>query len=374
MVRISLNAVFSAIVIFSTILFILNAWVSREIFMSQPSAMMALSTTSDTTALEMKLKGYIPKKESRTESVSTLLIAAYPVDTDRLISVWSFLECFVDKRIHTIVVAAPDWAKDENLLEPFLRHATESIPHLKDIDIVIKYYVNDRYDVGLWCDSLNDENSKIFNDHDDFILVNDSIMAIQHYTGVLDLLQTNNLTMTSLTYSNKPQYWLESFFRGFNKKGMKKYMQHACKPAMMRRRCNYRNEARKKRCIVDYFEIAVAGIFPRQETAGIYSADVPVEMINEKVYERAAMWHSHWPYWYNQLHKNQSFPVMKSTNRNFFRKVLTCLDVGFKLGACASHLDPAFLAPMAEKVDGREKLSTLIDGREKLSNLIFLDP
>jgi len=334
---------FSAIVIFSITGFILSASLSRGgLSLSLPSA-MKLSTTNSTNAIEMKLKGYSQKRESRTESASTLLIAAYPVDTDRLVSVWSFLECFIDKRIRTIVVAAPDWAKDENILEPFLRNATESIPYLEHIDIIIKYYVNDRYDVGLWCDSLYDENSKVFNDHDDFILVNDSILALHHYMGVLDLLQKhNNLAMTSLTYSNKPYYWLESFFRGFSKKGMKNYMHHMCKPANHTNWCRDKSKVEAKRCIVDYFEVSVAGIFPHQETAGIYSADVPDEMIKIQRWEKKAMWHFNFPYWYN-LHKKLSFPIMKSSNPVFLERAL---NLGVSPLACISHLDQAFLAQM----------------------------
>jgi len=381
--------VFSVIFMFNTISLFLTAWLSRESLPIglQPSMTVvkelstviesskkrnnntvemkskgyshkkenhteSLSTTEfrklNNNAVEMKSKGYSHKKESHTEFLSTILIAAYPVNTDRLISVWSFLECFVDKRIRTIVVAAPDWAKDKIILEPFLRHATESIPHLKHIDIVIKYYVNDRYDVGLWCDSLQDENYKIFNDHDDFILINDSILALQRHTGVLDLLQTKNLTMTSLTYSNLGGYWLESFFRGFSKKGMKRYMQHACIPANHTNWCRNQTEPKRKRCIVDYFEIEVARIFPRQETAGMYSADVPHEMIKSKKMERPEMWHAHWPYWYTQLYKkgaNDSFPIMKSSNKEFIKRAINW---GVKGKRCVSHLDPAFLAPMKD--------------------------
>ena len=39
------------------------------------------------------------------------------------------------------------WAKKENILQPFIQKAIESIPHLKDAEILIKYHVNDRYDV-----------------------------------------------------------------------------------------------------------------------------------------------------------------------------------------------------------------------------------
>jgi len=361
MARLSFKAVFNAIAFFSTIGFILNVWLPRVSLSISLRSVIEDSSNRNTSAVETALKGYSQKRESHIDRMSTLLIAAYPVDTDRLVSVWSFLECFVDKRIHTIVVAAPDWAKDENILEPFLRHASETIPHLEHTDIVIKYYVNDRYDVGLWCDSLKDENYKIFNDHDDFILVNDSILAIHHYMGVLDLLQTKKLALTSLTYSNRPDYWLESFYRGFSKKGMKRYMQHACKPADHPYWCRDTNEIIQKRCIVDHFEIDVARLFPRQVTAGIYSADVPDEMVKEEKWQRETMWHFHWPYWYNQLHKVVSFPIMKTSNPNFIKRAHKW---GVKVEACASHLDPSFLAPMTEKDD------RLV----KISNLIFPDP
>jgi len=369
------KAVFITIIVFNTIGFFLTVLASRAKFIRLRNVIE--DGTKQNTNVEMKLKGFTQsvemnlneyttqKIESSTDPMSTLLIAVNPADTDRLVSVWSFLECFVDKRIQTIVVAAPDWAKDENMLEPFLRHASETIPHLKHTQIVIRYYVHDRYDVGLWCDSLNDENSKIFNDHDDFILVNDSIMALQQYTGVLDLLQRGNLNMTSLTYSNKPEYWLESSYRGFSKDGMKKYMQHACKPANDPVWCSgLKSKTKKRRCITDYFEIAVAKLFPRQETAGIYSADVPDDMNIKQMWGRGSMWHYHWKYWYNELYTKQLFPIMKSDDPDFFKRAVNSeFSSHLKpevLGACASHLDPKFLAPMTEKDERMIRLSDLI--------------
>ena len=101
-------------------------------------------------------------------------------------------------------------------MQPFIQKAIESIPHLKDTEILIKYHVNDRYDVGLWCDSLKDTDGAVLNRYDDFVLINDSIWALEkHFNGVLDTLCENNLTITSLNYVGTPEvYWLESVFRG----------------------------------------------------------------------------------------------------------------------------------------------------------------
>jgi len=347
-VRLSLSTIFNGIIGFSIILFLLNIWLQPLVRtgLDLQDSKSEYSSSADKQTISDSLNPP-PIGEIKQPKRDTLLIAAYPVSSDRLISLWSQLECFVDERFQTIVVAAPDWARDDDILEPFLRNAAESIPHLKNINIEVKYYVNDRYDVGLWCDALYDNNLKIFKDHDEFVLLNDSVLAIQHYMGVLDLLQTKNLSMTSLTYSDVPGtfYWMESFFRAFNKNGMSKYMKHACtKPATHPSWCRGWSKLKAKRCIVDIFEIDIAGLFLRKDVAGIFSADVPKEMIVDKWFQDSATWTSHWVYWL--LLKEQTFPVMKSTHVFFNERAK---NQGIVLNQCAVHLDPKFLIPIGRK-------------------------
>ena len=229
---------------------------SQEI---EPNAVVQINDNTNTadTATTVTTVDEISSTNSTKISPRTaaFLIAVVPDNEVRFSALWSQLECLYDKeKFQSIVIGAPDWAKKENILQPFIQKAIESIPHLKDAEILIKYHVNDRYDVGLWCDSLKDMDGAVLNRYDDFVLINDSLWALEkNFTGVLDTLREKNLTMTSLNYSDKPNefYWLESVFRGFNKKGMKRYMEHACVPANHRFWCR-RKKAKKtrKRCIV----------------------------------------------------------------------------------------------------------------------------
>jgi len=283
---------------------------------------------------------------------AALLIAVVPDDEVRFSALWSQLECLYDaEKFQSIVIGAPDWAKKENILQPFIQKAIESIPHLKDAEILIKYHVNDRYDVGLWCDSLKDTDGTVLNRYDDFVLINDSIWALEkNFTGVLDTLREKNLTMTSLNYSGKldESYWLESVFRGFNKRGMKRYMEHACVPADHHFWCRRKKAKKKrKRCIVEKFEIAIATLFERNETMGLYSSDVPSSMIRRSYLHKFPTWVFHLGYWYTVL-RPKGFPVVKVSNERFLNEAK--LKAPDDFNTCTRYLDVSFLAPIQERV------------------------
>jgi len=221
------------------------------------------------------------------------IIASVPDNKERLLALWSQLECFyANDRYDEIIVSAPAWAKEENVIEPFLRNAVSRIPHLNSTSVILQYHLNDRYDVGLWCDALD---SRTVNDqpvkgkYNEFVLSNDSIMAVEeHFTGILDELRQRNLTMSSLNFSFLDGYWLESTMRGFSRKGINTYTNQACVPVSHERWCpglNITNKTEadlKKRCIVDNFEIGIASLFPRHEMWGLFPSDVPVDMIKEE--------------------------------------------------------------------------------------------
>ena len=80
-------------------------------------------------------------------------------------------------------------------MDPFIYEAVNAITHLRDgrrVTVKVKYYKNDCYNIGLWCDAPNNDGKRIdttdannvgksivnnFLDH--FILINNSLMTIQ---------------------------------------------------------------------------------------------------------------------------------------------------------------------------------------------------
>jgi len=305
--------------------------------------------TTITAAFAPNKETNMNNKISSVQRKSALLVAIYPTNQDRLTALWSQLECYCSKNMFkTIVIAAPEWAGNTTKLEQFIFRATTSIPHLKEGDtkVIVKYYKNDRYDVGLWCDAAGEkyhgsdnETKSIFETHDDFVLINDSIMALENFTGVLDALHENNLSMTSLHWWDKSgePYWLESVFRAFSKRGMAQYMEHSCNVQMFEK-CN-RNKfliRGKKRCIVDRFEVAIAALFPRTETMGIFPGYIPKEIRDNK--------HGSWSQqttYLKKLRDEHRLPAIKISNPEIFR--ITRNLFKSDIGNCTVHLNPQWL-------------------------------
>ena len=55
--------------------------------------------------------------------------------------------------------------------------------------------------------------------YDRFILINDSMMAVENSNELLDVLESKDASFISLSYWDKDLYWLESAARAFNEKG-----------------------------------------------------------------------------------------------------------------------------------------------------------
>jgi len=240
-------------------------------------------------------------KVSKRKGGAVAIIASAPDSKERLVALWSQLECFyANDKYDEIIISAPDWAKEENIIEPFLQKAVAYIPHLKNASVILQYHLNDRYDVGLWCDALlshtvNVESVQAM--HNEFVLSNDSIMAVEDkFTAVLDYLHDKNLSMTSLNFSLLDGYWLESAMRAFSKKGVGTYIQRACVPASHEYWCpglnttNTTEATLQKRCIVENFEISIARLFPRHETWGLFPSDVPEDMIKDELLMDGKTW------------------------------------------------------------------------------------
>ena len=284
-----------------------------------------------------------------TKNDAVMIIAAIPLSERHIVALWSELECFVTTtedsnsvtttgdgkttNVNHVVISSTYWAKP--IIEHVLKEVRLRIPLFvsKQVTIEAQYYVNNRYDVGLWCDALSymdgelisSSSSSLNNDDDDEIeglssydeigLINDSVFALREYTSILDSIHERNVSMTSLSYSlihpngyGPEHYWLESVWRGFSKEGIKTFIDYSCRPkATDPLYCPTQMWGRKG-CIVENFERQMSRQFPKEKTYGIFPSDVPKNMLSWT--NTFHSWVRHPPYW-NKLVKEQNFPVSK---------------------------------------------------------------
>mmetsp|Transcript_26286 Transcript_26286/g.72225 ORF Transcript_26286/g.72225 Transcript_26286/m.72225 type:complete len:229 (-) Transcript_26286:130-816(-) len=213
--------------------------------------------------------------------------------------------------------------------------------------------VNDRYDVGLWCDALermgigssssssSSSSSLSTTPIDQIGLLNDSVFALREFTGILSALDEKNASMTSLSYSledlegaGPDHYWLESVWRGFDQGGIRTFVDHSCRLATDPLFCSRRWWGRKG-CIVENFERAMARKFPRDKTFGLFASDVPKELLTRR--HGFHTWVRHPPYW-SKLVEEEGFPVSKVN----WGEMIASID-DERLKPCTSHLDRSWL-------------------------------
>lgn len=138
-----------------------------------------------------------------------MVIAAVPKDKNHAVALWTELECLT-AGLDLVVLSVPDWSQD--LVEQIASQAREKL----GLNVVTKYNVNDRYDVGLWCDGLSDiKGSFKKNETSNFkeetiLLLNDSVYALRPFTGIQDAL-AQDLDMVSLNYYEGHKVWLERY-------------------------------------------------------------------------------------------------------------------------------------------------------------------
>lgn len=288
-----------------------------------------VAITSNDNPAVTKSKNYNHNKKDK----AVMIIASVPFNEVRGVSLWSQLECYIDK-VDKVIITAAEYSKD--IMDQFIAEISQTIPNFRDgtTSLEVRYFVNDNYDNGLWCDALNDGAgtlndkreklllSPLLQEYDQFILVNDSVMAIRKSTELLDVLRNKNLDMVSLTYSLLGGYWLESNYRGFSKEGIHKLMDHICVPnpcEVTKGHVGRYKERKRHRCMVDTFEIPTAGLFERTQVWGLYHGDAPIEYFNAtaktKVMQTSPMWHSNYPYWNEILREKQHFPAVKISSR-----------------------------------------------------------
>ena len=87
-------------------------------------------------------------------TTTTMIIATYPSTEVRLNAIYSHLNC-LSEGVDRIIVSAPDWSHD--VMSNFSMNIQSRLSHDIYKKITFQYYINDRYDAGLWCDALDDE-------------------------------------------------------------------------------------------------------------------------------------------------------------------------------------------------------------------------
>ena len=118
--------------------------------------------------------------------LKVMVIAAVPKDEKHAVSLWMELECLTGG-LDLVVLSVPNWS--HNITEHIVSQARKELGHNMDI----RYYVNDRYDLGLWCNALQDicrsfRGISSSVEYETIILLNDSIFAMPPFTGIQDRL------------------------------------------------------------------------------------------------------------------------------------------------------------------------------------------
>jgi len=123
-----------------------------------------------------------------------------------------------------------------------------------------------------------------------------------------------------------------SVIRGFNGKSISAFLEHACETNRIEQ-CMLTRQSpdRRKRCIVEEAEIAIADLYDADRVDGLYPSNPP------NGYPSQNMWVSNDGFWRNILVKQLDFPVAK-VNRPGMIKGIT----DEKLKACTRFMDGEF--------------------------------
>jgi hypothetical protein len=275
-----------------------------------------------------------------------LIVAAVPRSIKHVVALWSELECFTHD-VNRVVISGPTWST--RIITQIIESAKHSIPQFaSSVGLEnMTSFINNRYDVGLWCDALetikNEQDGDGLSMYDGIGLLNDSVFAVRQYTDILQSLKTKNVSMTSLSYSyygpsfkgyGPEHYWLESVWRGFNTRGISKFVEYSCRPVSDRLFCPVSRGWKKKACIIDNFERAMGQQFPKEETYGLFPSDTPKHWLTQGYSFQT--WARHPNYW-RELVQN-GFPVSKVN----YPQMIDSIDDD-RLKTCTKYLDRSLL-------------------------------
>jgi hypothetical protein len=232
-----------------------------------------------------------------------LILAAVPRSSGHTVALWSELECLATD-YDRVIISSPKWSK--SLIEEIVRRARDSL----GMKIESHYYVNDRYDVGLWCDALQDllNTATGMERIKSITLLNDSVYAFRSFSGILEALERrpHDLDMVSMNYYNHSgNYWLESVMRGFPIRSIPTFVERICQ-APLSKYCPWSGPIKRKRCIVENFEISPAGNFFPNRTMGLFPSHPPSDWPNaDKIWAEQPI------FWKDVLVGQMGFPLAK---------------------------------------------------------------
>ena len=170
--------------------------------------------------------------------------------------------------------------------------------------------------------AIDDDDEAATKTTTNYLLINDSLMAIRPYTGLLDNITHHHpprnqndtkISFVSLSYwpTNRVEdpIWLESPARAFNPRGIQIFHDKICKTLndTIGRECAARSGRKRKRCIVEHTEIDVAKYYNSTEIMGLYPGMVPENM-------RMSVqigWTGNYQFWKNVLVDELNFPFVK---------------------------------------------------------------
>jgi len=287
--------------------------------------------------LQRKSLGFLPldhDPNAHRHDMSVMIIASRPKSHEQYATIWSQLECFAEK--FDQVILATDHQFKEAVFD-FMKEIHKRMPEIGK-KLKTEFYTNNRYDTGLWCDSLTKGKLlKLNEDHKDktttnkeinfdiydsatsqyknFFLINDSLLALEKSNELLDALISKNASLVSLNYwGNKLfsfTYWLESPARAFSLDGIKIFANALCTlPSINHNNwwlfcprlflADMTDAEGVKRCIAELTEISLVKHFPLEKVHGLYPSKDP----------GGKHWIRSFKYW-EFLRQNMSFPVMK---------------------------------------------------------------
>jgi hypothetical protein len=271
------------------------------------------------TALRDVTTGSVNKRKGRNKRL--LVLATVPKSTRHVIAAWSQLECFSSGVDH-VVISAPKWSKDT--VDKIANMARSNIPRFANgqVELSVQHHLNNRYDVGLWCDALEATDIERY---DEFGLINDSVFALREFTGVFDALRAKNVSLTSMSYSYTPKwligpsgpenFWVESVFRGFDKAGIAAFQDHSCVAEDHPFFCP--GEENNKACIINNFEHDLVTSYPCDSVYGLYPSDTPKQHLEKN---RFRTWVKNPEYWRDLVEK-LDFPVSKVKETTMVKSV-----------------------------------------------------
>lgn len=286
--------------------------------------------------------------QSQSQSKAIMIIAVYPSTIDRIGAIWSQLECFSHNYEKIVIVSlGGDLQMNENL-DRLMNEISSEMPEIASKIETRVFAQNDRRDTGLWCDYLikGDILQKGLDGKylggsagvfDNFLLINDSVMAVEKSDELLDTLHAKQLSMVSLNFWNentveKVPFWVESVARVFSLEGIQIYADEVCSkmdyiqwrkdcPDLMEKNL-WPNLVRLKKCIVRKTEVEIASLYPLSKVIGLYPGEVPENLKMNLRFFRSPSWTSHFNFWAYTLREKMQFPALKVTNEAFLNFVI----------------------------------------------------